>query len=306
MSLLVAGILLFDIAATREVQLDGMSQLVRNGPGLLLLGLALWFCHWRPLPRFVDSCENAIWAILLTNLLSVMIQVAGRSPCPLVDAQLAHLDRFCHFDTASIAHLAARLPALQFALSLTYNLVSLLILAALLLPPFVGQPGASRRYLVALVLATFITAVLFALWPAAGPWTSESLVPSELQLQVTRYLALLKSHSRVTMDFGATAIVSFPSFHVVLAILSATALSGISRIRVAAWVFAALTCVSTLTTGWHYGVDLAGGFAVAAMAQLGARAVCAYLEGGAAETSSVDREVDATNRGREPLPGTAI
>jgi hypothetical protein len=306
MSLLVIGLFLFDIVAARAVQLDGLSQLLSIWPGLLLVSVGLWLCHWRPLPRLIDSCENAIWAILLTNLLSTLIQIAGRSSYPLIDAPLTQVDRYWHFNTANIAHLAAHFPPLQLVFSLTYNLIPLLIMASLLLPPFVGRAGASRRYLISLVLATFMTAALFAFWPAAGPWTTENFRPSNAQLQVTRYLAQLKSHARVTLDFESAAIVSFPSFHVVLAVLSATALSGIARIRAIGWILAGLTCISTLTTGWHYGVDLLGGFAVAGMAQLGARAISPYLEGALKKTTFANDGLQASNICPEPLRETAV
>jgi membrane-associated phospholipid phosphatase len=58
-------------------------------------------------------------------------------------------------------------------------------------------------------------------------------------------------------------IVSFPSFHVVLAILSAFALSSIRSLRAPVWVLAVLICISAVSTGWHYGIDVFGGVIVA-------------------------------------------
>jgi membrane-associated phospholipid phosphatase len=80
---------------------------------------------------------------------------------------------------------------------------------------------------------------------------------------VTAYLTLLNSHVPVVLDMQKAGIVSFPSYHVELAILSAMALSSIRCLRAPAWVLAALVCVSTVLTGWHYGVDVLGGLAVA-------------------------------------------
>jgi membrane-associated phospholipid phosphatase len=58
-------------------------------------------------------------------------------------------------------------------------------------------------------------------------------------------------------------IVSFPSFHVVLAILSAVALSCIRPLRAPVWILAAMICASTIVTGWHYAIDILGGLVVA-------------------------------------------
>jgi membrane-associated phospholipid phosphatase len=90
---------------------------------------------------------------------------------------------------------------------------------------------------------------------------------------VTGYLTLLNSHVPVVLDMHQAGIVSFPSYHVVLANLSALALSSVRRLRAVAWLLAALVCVSTVLTGWHYGVDVLGGLLVAMMTALAVRRI---------------------------------
>ena len=155
---------------------------------------------------------------------------------------------------------------LQAALNLAYVAIPVLVFAAILVPSFYGGRLASRRYVLAVVVATVFTSMLFALWPACGPWMTEPLQPTLEQAAVTARLTLLKSRAPASLDLQHTAIVSFPSFHVILAVLSAIALNGIPRARRLAWVLAILTCVSTITTGWHYGFDVLGGLAVSAAA----------------------------------------
>ena len=91
----------------------------------------------------------------------------------------------------------------------------------------------------------------------------QRFAPTPDQAAVTSYLLQLKCALPVGIDLDRAGVVSFPSFHVVLAILSAQALSSIRGWRISVWVFAGLTIVSTITTGWHYFVDLIGGLAVA-------------------------------------------
>jgi membrane-associated phospholipid phosphatase len=67
----------------------------------------------------------------------------------------------------------------------------------------------------------------------------------------------------VTLDMEDAGIVAFPSFHVLLAILTAVALSAIRWLRAPAWAMAVLVGLSTLTTGWHYLVDVIGGIVLA-------------------------------------------
>ena len=82
------------------------------------------------------------------------------------------------------------------------------------------------------------------------------------------YLIRLKSSAPVELDMNNAGIVSFPSFHVVLAILSAVALSSIRRLRAWAWALAALICISAVTTGWHYGIDILGGLILAILTMI--------------------------------------
>jgi membrane-associated phospholipid phosphatase len=108
-----------------------------------------------------------------------------------------------------------------------------------------------------------LTGALFALWPAVGPWTTQNFQPTSDQAAVTAYLMLLNSHAPVVIDMQNAGIVSFPSYHVVLAILSATALRSIRSLRAPAWILAELICISTVLTGWHYAIDVSGGLVVA-------------------------------------------
>ncbi|HEX4037315.1 MAG TPA: phosphatase PAP2 family protein [Acidobacteriaceae bacterium] len=225
---------------------------------LLLLALAA-YCRWRPLPLLIEPAVMAFWTVLLADALSVLVEIAGRSPRPLIDAQLAALDGHLHFHTAALVHLAARVPSLGTALSGAYALVGAFILTAAVLLPFFGYAEAARRYVLGVTLAIILGATVFALWPASGPWTTEGYAPTPFQAGVTGYLALLKSRVPVALNVREAAIVAFPSIHVVLALLSAIALSSIRRLRILIWVLAIAMCFSTLTTGWHYLVDVLGG-----------------------------------------------
>jgi membrane-associated phospholipid phosphatase len=263
MAVILGALSFFVIVLAKIVHLGGMAQMLQVWPGFLIMAAGLYYCGWRPLPKLIDSSELAIWGVLLTGLLARLIQIAGRSSRPLKDQALAAIDGRVHFRTACIVHLFARLHPLGAALSIAYDLLPLLVIAAILLPPFCGHVNASRRYILSIVLAAIFTAALFALWPAAGPWTAQSFTPTNDQAAVTAYLILLKSHALVVADMNNGGIVSFPSFHVVLAILSAFALSSIRSLRAPVWGLAVLICISTVSTGWHYGIDVFGGVIVA-------------------------------------------
>ena len=262
---IVAILVPAEIALAIRLHLSGLLQLLAIWPALLALVVILCFCRWYSFPKLIDLSELAIWSVLLTDILSLLIQLAGRSNRQLQDHALAAFDSRIHFNTAFFVHLVDRIPALHIGSAIVYASLPLLILGAVLVPPLCGHADASRRYILGIVLSAVITALVFALWPAAGPWTTESFPPTSEQAIVTAYLTLLNSNVPAVLDMQKAGIVSFPSYHVVLAILSAMALSSIRCLRVSAWILAVLVCVSTVLTGWHYGVDVLGGLAVAMM-----------------------------------------
>lgn len=273
MAVVLAMLVPADYLLARHVGFNSSGQSLQVWWTALFLAALLAYCRWRPLPRLIEACELCIWTDLYFDALSVLIQVAGRSHSPLVDHQLMIMDAHLHFATVSWVQFMRHVPALRVSLALIYAVEPLLLMAALLLPPFMGCADASRRYALGIVIAAVITAAAFALWPAAGPWTTEGYRATRDQTQVTIYIALLKSHAPVSLNMEDAGIVAFPSFHTLLAVLSAVALGSLRRLRWPAWILAMLIIISTLTTGWHYLTDVLGGLVLAAISVAAARAV---------------------------------
>jgi membrane-associated phospholipid phosphatase len=69
--------------------------------------------------------------------------------------------------------------------------------------------------------------------------------------------------------------VCFPSFHTLLAVVSCVALWSIKPLRIPAVALAVCVVLSTLTSGWHYLVDVIGGLLLAVLSIAVARAFTA-------------------------------
>jgi membrane-associated phospholipid phosphatase len=68
-------------------------------------------------------------------------------------------------------------------------------------------------------------------------------------------------------------VVCFPSFHVIWAILGANALWCFKPLRIPVAILSTLIILSTMTSGWHYFVDVLAGLLVAAAAIAASRAL---------------------------------
>jgi len=276
MLIIVGALLAFDIVLAGLLRLNApqesklVLELFVGSPSMPILIAVCWYCRWRGegLNRLGDVSQLAAWALLVIPAISYLIPVAGRSPYPLVDGGLAKIDAAMHFHTVTYVHLVAQLPRVRHGLAVAYNFLPPLIVGALVIPPLCGKAIGSRRFVVAVLLAAVVTSALFALWPAAGPWTVEGFAPTKDQSVVVESLAFFKSGQPMPDRLKDSGVVAFPSFHVVLAVLSIIALWKIRWVKWAALVVGILISISTITTGWHYGIDVIAGLAVVLLAQV--------------------------------------
>lgn len=124
------------------------------------------------------------------------------------------------------------------------------------------------RVLAAYAIASMITFIVYFAWPVkmARPQYDGSSVGDALMRAIT------------SLDDPANC---FPSSHVIFAILGACFVSeatSSTALSVAVWVFAALLCVTTITVGQHFFIDIPGGIAVALVGYGLSRSLTSMLE----------------------------
>jgi membrane-associated phospholipid phosphatase len=262
MAALLGSMAIADVSLAQAIPCDRVWESMAILPDLLPFAAVVWFCHWTEYSRLRDFLLCLIWPVSLSIVSSPLLEMAGRDPFPLVDTALARIDTYM-FQTGTVVRWMQHFPALSAISETVYALSVPLILAALFLPVCAGHANSGRRYIFSASVALAITIALFAMWPAAGPWRFEDFRPNERQAAAASYLLTLKSHHPNAAPSQLGNIVSFPSFHTISAVLSAIALWNIRWIR---WVGLAVCvgiCVATVTTGWHYVIDVMGGLAVA-------------------------------------------
>lgn len=144
----------------------------------------------------------------------------------------------------------------------------LLLPMAMFLPGILGKQEAAEQFIVANAAAILISFPIFTLMPAIGPWAGSEFAGSAAQKACEASILALHSGSKTAAVVG---VVSFPSFHVIWAMLSARALWPMRGLRIVGAVMALLVAVSTVTTGWHYVVDVLAGLVMTAVALAVAR-----------------------------------
>lgn len=208
-----------------------------------------------------DAALALPWIGALLFLSATAVGLSQRLGVPLRDAFFLYADRTLGFNLPAIMRFAST-HSLGF-INRTYGWVVPLMVVAILAPALGGFSVAAQRFALANAIAELVSIPMFMLAPAIGPWVGYGFRANAGQIAVQASIFLLRAGSPPRTG----GIICFPSFHVIWAVLSAAALWDIKWLRIPCLFLTTLIVASTLTTGWHYAVDVLAGLLIAAAAQ---------------------------------------
>ena len=240
---------------------------------LALLSLVPLYWHKKKHEDRRESTLVIMWMLVLAAILRYTILVAARLRMPLRDSLFAGIDQSIGINVPVVMEWTLRHNWAGSVLNDSYALLHPLLLLAAFLPAWIGKRREAQEFIVSNVIAFAIAIPLFAALPAIGPWTAYHFPGRVDQQHCESLLIALRSYGTFLAIPGQDAkIICFPSFHVIWAVLSARALWEFRWSRVPVSLLAVLISISTMTTGWHYFIDVLGGFAVAVVSVLAAKA----------------------------------
>ena len=222
---------------------------------------------WHDRKEYVrrDAALALPWIFILMILLPVAAVLSAQLQFPLRDALFVKVDLALGFNDPAIVAWCTKHWLVGDVLDHSYSLLVPLLASAILLPALLGKAEAAQKFVLANTIAFIGSFPLFALLPAVGPWYGFHFPANEPQIVAETAIVALHSGAPASQLAG---VLTFPSFHVIWAALSALALCSVRRFRVFAVVIAVLVVVSTVTTGWHYAADLVAGLIVAGLSWL--------------------------------------
>jgi len=236
------------------------------GAGAFLM--AAGYSWWAKFEKFFQACLIIFWPCVLGKLLGFPVFLAARSRMPLQDEALARFDQLLGLQAPSILHFMSNHAWARTLFGASYDWLLLMMVLSVMLPTLMYRWAAAKELVVATSLATIIGSGMFAVCPAIGPWVIYHFQPSAQQQTCAALFLALRSGSLHVLSEQDTGIICFPSFHVMLAVVSCIALCSIKVLRIAAILVASCIVISTLTTGWHYIADVIGGMTLAVIAEL--------------------------------------
>lgn len=228
----------------------------------LLLGAAAAYYRRRGETRFVLCLTALLHVTLYSAVFCLLMYTLATTGRPLVDPLLARWDAACGVHLPAIVQWTSRHPAVRATLEWAYNSLLWQTPLVIVVLGFSGDRLRLEGFVRQFMLATLLCAFLFALFPAEGPFAYYGYETSATQARYLEHLHGLRDGSRTVISWnGAEGLITFPSFHTTWALLLAWSLRGYRWLGMVSAAINLLVIASTLTTGWHYLVDVLGGVA---------------------------------------------
>jgi hypothetical protein len=248
---------------------------------LFLAAIYLVYGRWRPAPVLSNLCGAVAVLFLSIGMAGIISLVGLRYNAPFIDETLARADQHLGVDAPQMIAWFADHPTCSRLLDLAYrsSFVQLFGLVILL--------GLLRRFdklweLIFVCSVTIVASTTFSVfWPARGAFVHYGYaadvlerLPMDAGLYHLDRLNYFRNAALPLLSFNSLqGVVTFPSFHCCLALMTVSAATGTRWLFQALVILNVLVLISTLPIGGHYAIDLPAG----ALLWLAAAATAAIL-----------------------------
>lgn len=209
-----------------------------------------------------------LW-LVMAGVFQVLSYLCMASSGALADTTLQSLDRAMGFDWLAGFHLVQAHPKILWLLNQLYNSFTLQTLYFCVLMGLMHRLGRMRELVWIIFLCTVITDLGAMLLPALGPFHEFGLTQNGGFLPDMEHLI-----SRHNLSFAlakTTGVVSFPSFHTIMALAFVYGFRKLGPISAVMTVVNVVMLVSVPFIGGHYLTDMLGGAVVFAVVTLSVR-----------------------------------
>jgi membrane-associated phospholipid phosphatase len=215
----------------------------------------------------------AVFIVLLGFATITLVYLATSAGLPLQDERFAAFDRSLGFDWISYLTVTNSSPILSSILVWAYHSAGPQLSVLYLLLSFTNREVRLAEFLALAALTLLVVGCLACLFPAIGATAYYRPDPSllshfGLDSGMRHYEAFmnLRTEASPLVDFKIIGVVQFPSFHTVLAILTAYAVRDLPYVALPALVINLIVIAATLPEGGHHLADVIAGAAIAGVA----------------------------------------
>jgi membrane-associated phospholipid phosphatase len=263
----VFAILLFNATGVAFDWISLLPQIALTA--IAALGLA-YYRHFQLDENVRTMFEVTLFFVVLTPPLAAMTYPLQALNFPLYDAQFAAIDDAMGFDWTAHLTWVSQHPKIAMLLSFTYHSCMLQLAVLLIALRNTQRFEQLREFAVLFVLTVIPVTVIATLFPAEGayafhnPTDSIRLTGDPLTgiYHLEHVRALRAGAMKSVSIMNIVGLVTFPSFHVIFAILLAWSTRGLRFVFVPSVILNVVVAISALTIGGHYLIDLIAGAAI--------------------------------------------
>jgi membrane-associated phospholipid phosphatase len=233
------------------------------------------------LMSFTKAC-----AVLLpfSTSSALFMYLAAATQAPLTDAKLAALDAAIGFDWLAFLATVNAMPLVSAALVFAYHSTGPLLISLFVFLSFTHREERLYELLALMALTTMCTAILQAMIPAAGAYAlfqpnREAFSNFTDQAGMWHYAELVDLRAGKSFTYFAaktSGMVTFPSFHTILGVITLYAIRDHRFLAPPVLVLNSLMIVATIPEGGHHLVDVLAGLVIAAACILFVRRLVAF------------------------------
>lgn len=246
------------------------TSMVPPAAGCVVLSVVAWFYHrWRPDPRLHSALVGTSQLVAFAAGGAPLSYLAASLALPLQDSLFDAIDHAMGLDWSHLLGWLNARPVMFTMFRVAYLSLTVQMTVAILCLALTGRLLWLRIYMLSFIITALATIAVSAILPAAGVWLHYGLRagPSDLtpvsQTSWPVFLALRDGSLRFLVAAGAEGIITFPSLHAALAVITVTGLWPIPLLR---WLAVAVNVVMLAATpidGSHYFIDIFAGIATA-------------------------------------------
>jgi membrane-associated phospholipid phosphatase len=237
-------------------------------------GIGYVYAVLRPDERLAALALGGAYLIAYTFAAALLSYIGTSLALPLLDAHFARADAALGLDWMAALELADRWPALGTLLRVAYASSMQQVLLVFLVLATTRRLQRLADFLALFTATSLVTILTASLLPSAGafvhfdpPAALRRVVGADAGIWHLHHFEALRSGALRAIDPGAIeGLVTFPSFHTALAVITAWALWRTPYLAIPALALNALVIASTVPVGGHYFVDVLAGLAIAGAA----------------------------------------
>jgi hypothetical protein len=236
-----------------------------------LLAAAAFYTRWRPNALFAHTLSITAFFIAFSMVMAPLSYYVTAFNWPLTDATLARIDQTLGFDWLALQRITAANPWLSWVGCWIYATSGLHMLFAWVVLGIAGQTARLSQFLSALAVSTAAVLLICGVVPAVGAYAFYGITDGQLGYlkgtgagvwHLEHFYGLRDGMLRYIDLQKTEGVVTFPSYHTTVAVLSGWSLWRVRWLALPSAGYSAVVVLTTLPIGGHYFIDLIAGSAI--------------------------------------------